>query len=322
MAKARSIALFLSNDDEVQHAWLQEAHIAAQCHDLELHEHWSRDITAQKHQILEALRQDRHDGFVILPWTHAGPGAVLEQILEREKAVVLLARTSSDLDEHHECSWISLRKKYPRGLCATVVPDARQTGRIQAYQMKALLPAGGTILYVIGDPTSFDSTERLRGLEEVIGKDVRYAMHIVVGNFSAKLAEKACLRWLRSELAKPEGKLDLIGSQSEAMLPGIGRALAQWAEQRERPELLRLPTIAVDGTPRCKQEIDKGLLTATVETQLRVAAAIELLARYFSSGKRPREPIIELPVLSYPRLEKLSPCAPRPRPARASKAGA
>ena len=315
----RTVDVFLTNQDDVQTSWLADARQVAKRHDIALTEHWADDAVTQTREIVQAAWSTTNDALVILAKTPNGPSKLIREAVSRGKSVVLLNRALADMDESAPWSWPNLRKEFPTVLTATVVADALHTGRVQAQQFKTLLPKGGNILYVLGDPASSDGVERYHGIEELLANDRSFTISIAVGGFREDTAETACRRWLRTALGNPGFKLDLVGSQSEVMVPGIRRALQFWAESASRPDFLQVPMTAVDGTPQYKQEVDRGLLAATVETQSRAAAAIELLAKYWYAKAIPPQPIVELPVSSYPSLERLSGHAVR-QPRRATAA--
>ncbi len=323
MSSKRKVALFLTHDDDVQRDWLADAQSDAASRDIELLPHFADDAMTQSQQIAASIWTTPCDALVILAKTACGPRNLLREAVTRERSVVLLNRTSSDMDPAEPWSWPSLRKDFPAILTATTVPDAIETGRLQARQFHALLPGGGNILYVLGDPTSSDGVDRLRGLEEVLAQDQSYNMRMAVGGFREASADAACRRWLRTALANSSFKLDLIGSQSEVMIPGIRASLQAWAAEAKRPDLLEVPITAVDGTDLYKSEVDRGMLAATVETPSRITAAIDLLASHWAHRRIPSELIIELPVRSYPPLEQLKPVAPNgPRRAAQARIGA
>lgn len=281
------VDVFLTHQDDVQACWLRDAQLAANPYNITLSEHWADDAVSQGRQIVQSIWSPASHALVILAKGSNGPTNLLREAATHGKSVVLLNRTISDMDPSTTWSWPTLNRDFPATLMATVVPDALDTGRIQARQFKALLPRGGTILYVLGDPASSDGTERLRGIEEVLAKNKAYTIATAVGGFLDNASENACRRWLRTALLNPNFHLGVVGSQSETMVPGIRRALQACAANNDRSELLRVPLTAVDGTPRYKQEIDRGLLTATVETPSRIAAAVRVLAEFWSTHKKP-----------------------------------
>jgi ABC-type sugar transport system substrate-binding protein len=312
VTKKRIVAMFLTHQDDIQTSWTTDGRAVAERWGIALRDFWAEDMVTQSRQIAQAVWNADVQAVVIMASTQSGPTNLIREAVSRGKPVVLLNRTTSDSDEAAAWSWPTLRKDFPAVLTATVLPDAFQTGRVQALQFKALLPLGGNALYVLGDPSSSDGVGRLRGIEDVLAKDAAYQMTTVVGGFREGTAEAACRRWLRTAMADPGFELGIIGSQSEAMLPGIRRAVQRCAEHFSRPQLLRVPMTAVDGTQRYKQEVDQGLLAATVETPSRVAAAIDLIGRFWLDGAIPRDPIVELPANSYPAFNRLRPAAHPP----------
>jgi ABC-type sugar transport system substrate-binding protein len=305
MAGTGKVAVFLTHKDDVQTTWLADATVAARRHGLQLVEHWGEQATIQSHQIGDWIWRNECDALVILATTHAGPTSLLREAVTHGRSVILLNRTSTDLDEGSPWSWPTLRRDHPKVLVATAVPDAQAAGRLQGQQFRALLPRGGTVLHVVGDPHSGDGAERQKGLESVVGHDPSFRLARVIGGYQAGLAAEACLRWLRMMAPNPRFQLDLVGSESEAMIPGIRRALDEGARELARPGLPGLPLTAIDGLPQYKREVDQGRLAATVEMPSRVAAAVDLLATFWKEGKRPARPIVTLPASSYPPLERL-----------------
>ncbi|MBN2371641.1 MAG: substrate-binding domain-containing protein [Vicinamibacteria bacterium] len=305
MPTNRIVAVLLTHKDETQLSWLEDARPLAARMSIDLVDQWTENSTVQSQQIGERVWKQRCDALIILAATMMGPTVLLREAVSRGKSVVLLNRTSTDMDENAAWSWPRLRRDFPGTLAASTVPDAVETGRVQARQLKAVLPNGGHVLHVLGDPASFDGKERLRGMEESLAGDDTYKVSKVTGGFQETLAEETCMHWLRFAVLTPDFSLDVVVSQSEIMIPGIRRAVENAARRFNRPDLRNVPMLAIDGLPRYKKEIDKGLLTATVEMPSRVSSAIETLARYWQTGTKPTQPIIHLPVASYPSLDIL-----------------
>ncbi len=305
MAGTGRVAVFLTHKDDVQIAWLADAKLVAQRHGLQLVEHWGEQATIQSHQLGDWIWRNECDALVLLATTSAGPTRLLREAVTRGRSVVLLNRTSTDMDEASPWSWPVLRREFPQALVATAVPDAVETGRVQAQQFRALLPRGGTLLQVVGDPHSSDGADRQKGINAVLGHDQAFRLTRAIGGWQAAVAAEACLRWLRIMVLNPRFHLDLVGSESEAMVPGIRDALSRAAQELAFPGLVDVPLTAVDGLPQYKREVDLGRLAATVAMPSRVAAAIELLAAFWKEGKRPPRPVVTLPVASYPTLDKL-----------------
>ena len=68
----------------------------------------------------------------------------------------------------------NLRRQYPALAVFAVGSDQMEIGRIQGRQMKTLLPAGGTVLYIQGPLATTAAQERLKGMQEAIaGSPIR-----------------------------------------------------------------------------------------------------------------------------------------------------
>ncbi|MBN1962187.1 MAG: sugar ABC transporter substrate-binding protein [Deltaproteobacteria bacterium] len=302
----KNVNVLLTRQDNVQNRWFEDAQAIAAQRKIHLTAHWTLNSFKQQEQFNDSIKQENCDGIVILA-VLAGPMHLIRKAVEHNKPVVLLNRTPSDMDEKVDWSWPILQREFPQTLVATMLPDAIETGREQARQIRALLPHGGRILSVLGDPGSSDSADRLKGFLEVIKGDISYSVATVAGNFSPDVAETACLRWLETMSKHAGFKVDAIASQSEAMIPGIRSAFRKAAAQFNLPHLIKSPISAIDGTPEYKIEVDRGTLAGLIETPSRVAAAINLLADYWEYGFKPSRPVELLPVSSYPPLNRIKP---------------
>lgn len=156
MPATKTIAVLLTHKDDVQLGWLEEAQAVAQRYDIRLVDEWGEDPRGQNKIICEYVWKHACDGLAILCATFAGPTCLLNQVVSQKRAIVLLNRTAGDMDPNTTWSLPRLRQEFSGVLTAGTVPDAIETGRIQARQFKSLLPQGGHLLYVLGDPFSSD----------------------------------------------------------------------------------------------------------------------------------------------------------------------
>jgi ABC-type sugar transport system substrate-binding protein len=310
MAAIKRVALFLTHDDDAQRAWAATVREACRTAGFELEQHWSEDPTAQNHLIGESIFKGAADALLILPATASGPAALLSQAAARGQAIVLLDRVTHDLSPDVSWSLPRLRRERPDLLAVRVAPDEEEIGRIQGRQILALLPVGGSALYVQGDARTPAASGRTAGLEEVLASRPGYEIRKVDGGWSSARAETAVVEWLKLVLRDPRYRLELVVAQSEVMLEGIRRGLERIARESSRPELLSLPMTACDGLPDFKRAVDEGRLAATVEIPSRTAAAMHILIDYASRGALPASCEIALPPSSYPSLDRLG------RPAR------
>jgi ribose transport system substrate-binding protein len=190
----------------------------------------------------------------------------------------------------------SLRRQAPTVPVLAVGSDQVEIGRIQGRQMRILLPAGGTVLYIQGPFTATAAGERLRGMQEAIA-DARIKTVMLDGQWTESSAEHAVRQWLRLGTSKGV-RIDLVAGQDDSMARGARRAIeaaqagvAHWGE---------IPFLGIDGVPDVGQKlVQTGRLTATVVMPPNTGPALEALAGWLRSGVLPPAEV-RVPVRSYP----------------------
>jgi ABC-type sugar transport system substrate-binding protein len=183
---------------------------------------------------------------------------------------------------------------------ATIGPDQVEAGRLQGRQVRALLPSGGFILYVLGPALTASAQDRLAGLQEALDGS-RVEVSQVYGNWQTGLAEEAVAEWLRVVL-QTRVRLDLVVCQNDAMAVGARNVLERLAAQH--PDLTRVAVTGLDGRDDVgKTLVDQGRLAATIVLPSSGAPAVEWLAKAFKGESVPRA--VVLPVTSYPDLPEL-----------------
>jgi ABC-type sugar transport system substrate-binding protein len=313
MPTPRRIALFLSLPNETTQAWVSDAKKEARRYNLEVIEYWYENSTQkQTRQISECIFNDLADALIIMPARFSGPARLIAQAVSKNKPVVLLNRTAGDMNPDVAWSLPQLNLQYPSVLAACVTPDEIEIGRLQGRQIRALLPDGGTVLYVQGDTMTSAAMDRTTGMEEIIRGDARYRIGKVDGKWNAESAKTAVLDWLNVVRSDDTLRLDLVCSQSEMMIPGIQAALSSGANESVGSRLRQALLICCNGLPASKREVDKGILAATIEIPLRIPPAIRLVGEYWNMGKLPPEPELKLQPTSYPPLDALANRASRP----------
>src|SRR5215471_3422373 len=87
-----------------------------------------------------------------------------------------------------------LRGEYPKLPLFTVGSDQTEIGRLQARQIRTLLPSGGTVLYIQGPPNSPAAGERLAGTQEGLASSTT-RMTVIDSRWSEESAERAVRSW-------------------------------------------------------------------------------------------------------------------------------
>jgi len=131
-----------------------------------------------------------------------------------------------------------------------VSSDHLEVGRIQARQCAALLPKGGTALYLQGPSDSSVAKERLLGLEE--GRPGNLNLIILKGQWTEESARRAVTSWLKLSTSKKMG-IDMVVAQNDAMAIGVRKAFQEAAPEQEKERWLQRPFLGVDAVPETGQ---------------------------------------------------------------------
>jgi len=194
----------------------------------------------------------------------------------------------------------ALRAEFPEVPLFIVMPDQGEIGAIQARQVRALLPRGGSVLYVQGLAASSPARARLAGLTRGLEGSAVTVASVVEGNWMSEDAEKAAGDWLLLMLRAGRQKVDLVGCQSDEMAMGVKKALLATAEKLQRPEVARIPVTGCDGHPRVGRKlVDEGALAATIVVPSTGAPAVDQLLKAVATRQIPPAELI-LHVSSYP----------------------
>jgi ABC-type sugar transport system substrate-binding protein len=203
----------------------------------------------------------------------------------------------------------SLRTQFPHVPSAMVVIDNLELGRIQGQQLKTLLPGGGTVLCVRGNPFDSASRGRTQGLhQELLAGPIK--IEETDGLWRPDVAESAVYKWLTSPTRRLL-PLRAVACQNDEMALAARQAVTRAAVELGRPELRAVPIVGGDGLPgKGLRWVDDGKLTATVSVTLPARPAIELLARHWKTGA-PLPVVTSLRPSSYPPVDRLKPETPR-----------
>ena len=165
--------------------------------------------------------------------------------------------------------------------------DNLEVGRIQGRQFAALLPKGGSVLYVEGPSRSASAQKRTLGMLET--KPANIHISTIRGEWTEHSAQRAIRSWLKLATSQKMAA-DLVAAQDDSMAMGARKAFQEIADQQEQKRWLRLPFTGCDGQPATGQTwVREGLLAATIYIPPFAGQAIEILARAMKSGTQPPE---------------------------------
>jgi ribose transport system substrate-binding protein len=195
-----------------------------------------------------------------------------------------------------------LRRSY-RVPIFTLTSDHEEVGRIQGQQFGALLPSGGSVLYIQGPAESLAAKQRSAGMYET--KPVNIQLKIMKAQWTEESAYKTVSSWLRLSTSH-ETRVDVVGAQDDSMAVGARKAFQDHTTGPARDRWLSLPYTGCDGLPKTGQAwVRSGLLAATVVIPPNTGDAIDMIVQSMRTGVTPPERSTTA-VSSFPALETLS----------------
>jgi ribose transport system substrate-binding protein len=237
--------------------------------------HANNDAVAQSQQLLHYIQDSsvvRPDAIMFEP---AG-GTAFPQVARAAAAagigwVVL----------NHEVDYIlELRRSFKVPIFA-ISSAHEEIGKIQGKQFAALLPHGGTILYIEGPPNSSAAKERTRGMNKT--KPANIQVKSMRANWTEESAYKTVSSWLRLRTSQ-ETKVDLVAAQDDSMAMGARKAFTEIADG-DRERWLKAPFTGCDGMPKTGQAwVKSGLLAATIFIPPNTDLAMEMLVAAITKG--------------------------------------
>jgi len=188
-----------------------------------------------------------------------------------------------------------------------VSSDHIEIGRIQGRQFAALLPRGGSVLYIEGPSQSSAAHERTSGMLETKPSNIQVRM--LKAQWTEESACRAVRSWLK--LATSQGaSIKLVGAQDDSMAMGARKAFQEITHEAERSRWLSLPFTGCDGQPATGQAwVREKWLTATIHIPPLTGQAMEILAKAIRDRSQPPE-ISLTTSFSIPPLESLAPRNP------------
>jgi ribose transport system substrate-binding protein len=186
----------------------------------------------------------------------------------------------------------------------TVGSDHSEIGRIQGKQFGALLPQGGSILYLEGPSQSSSAQKRTAGMLETKPSNIQ--VKILKGHWTEESAERAVHSWLKLATSQT-AVISLVGAQDDSMAMGARKAFQKITNEVERMRWLSLPFTGCDGQPAAGQKwIGEGWLAATIYVPPLAGKAIEILAKAIQERTQPPEHTVSVS-FSIPPLDALAP---------------
>src|SRR5271157_5641041 len=254
------------------------------------------DAITQSTQLLRVIQveaQNRPDAIIFEPVGGTALPQVAHTAIQAGIGWAVLNRDAAYIAEFRRTSQVPI---------FGVSSDQVEVGRIAGRQCAALLPRGGSILYIQGPSLSAVAKERELGLHGTIPAKIQVA--VLHGQWTDESGHRAVQSWLRLSTSK-KAVIDLVLSQNDAMAIGARKAFQELPNELDRERWLTIPFLGCDGVPKTGQAwVRSGLLTATIVIPPNAGMALEM---FFDALEKKRVlPERAFTVASsYPSLETL-----------------
>lgn len=297
MSKLRILVSLTTNDNDYQIEQASAAEQAARKHGAEVQLLYANnDAIDQSTQILKAVQaeeEERPSAIIFEPVGGTALPQVARAAVDAGIAWVVLNR---------EANYVGELRRLGKAPVFVVTVDHVEIGRIQARQCAALLPTGGTALYVQGPSENSATKDRLKGMLDL--KPANLHLINLKGQWTEESSMRAVRSWLKLTTSK-KAIVDLVAAQDDSMAIGARKAFQEISSEIERERWLATPFIGIDGLPKTGQAwVRSGLLRATIFSPPNTGQAIDMLVDALQNGKPQPERAITQAV-SIPELDVL-----------------
>jgi ribose transport system substrate-binding protein len=273
MKKLRFVVSLTNDDNDYQQEQAAAAEKAAQRFGVDVKiVHANNDAVEQSQQLLEYVQnpKNRPDAILFEPCG----GTAFPQVARAAAAAGI-----GWVVMNHDVDYVTeLRRSHKIPIFA-ITSDHEEIGKIQGQQFAALLPNGGTILYIEGPPNSSAAKDRSRGMNYT--KPAKIQIKSMRANWTEDSSYRAVSSWLRLRTSQ-QTAIDLVGAQDDSMAMGARKA---FSEISGAERWLKLPFTGCDGMPKTGQTwVRSGLLAATIHIPANTDLAIEMLVHAINNG--------------------------------------
>ena len=237
------------NDFQLAQALSAEQTAQKRAIDLEI-VYADNDAVQQSTQILKAIQVPvgtRPDAIVIEP----ASGTALPQVARAACAVgigwAVLNRAPDYISELRRTSTAPI---------FSISSDHVEIGRIQGRQFAALLPNGGSVLYIEGPSHSSSAKNRTLGMLETKPSNIQVAT--LKGQWTEESAWKAVRSWLQLTTSR-RAALDLVGAQDDSMAMGARKAFQETADEEQEDGPVYSSLAAMDYPHTGQAWVTKGI---------------------------------------------------------------
>jgi ribose transport system substrate-binding protein len=297
MAKPRFLVSLTTSDNDYQIEQAQSAEASARKLGVEVQVVFAdNDAINQSTQVLKAIQSAEA----------ARPSAIIfEPVGGTALPQVAQAAVSAGIGWgvlNRDATYITDLRKIATAPVFGLTSDHIEIGRIQGRQFAALLPHGGSVLYIQGPSENSAAKERTLGMRET--KPANIQVTILKAQWTEESSTRAVRSWLKL-VTSQRAPIDLIGAQDDSMAVGARRAFEELTNDSEKERWLSLPYTGCDGLPKTGQSwVRSGLLAATVFVPPNAGEAMEMVFNALHSKKQIPERVLTVPI-SIPALSEL-----------------
>jgi len=211
---------------------------------------------------LEAMIAQGISGLVISPNDVAALAPAIQSVMDAGIPVVTVDRNVTDVET-----------------LAHVGADNVEGGRAQGRYLIELLPDGGQIFELLGQPGASPAIDRHAGLDEVLAE--QDAIEVVVSQ-TANFARADAVTVVESALASNPEPVAIVCANDD---------MAFGAAEVAEANGLAIPIIGFDALPEALIAISEGRMAATIEQFPggQATGAIDILVAFLRDGAEPAE---------------------------------
>jgi len=299
LSKFKFVLSLITRENDYQREQARAAEAAALRLDVDLEILYAdSDSVTQSSQLLDIIHKYKStlSGIVVEPaggteFPQVGNAAVNAGI-----AWIVLNRDAASL--------ASLRRKSAVPSFA-VSSDHVEVGHIQARQLAAILPQGGSALYIQGPSSSLAAQQRMAGLQQARPNNLEVKI-LKSSNWTEEGGHSAVASWLKLSTSRQQ-EIHAVVGQNDSIAIGARRAFEDVKSAHEVYPWTDLPFLGVDGLPKTGQSwVGSGLLKATVIVPAVEGAALDIAVNALQSNTQPPDQH-RVPAQSFPSLDSLRP---------------
>jgi len=211
---------------------------------------------------LEAATAQGIDGLVISPNDVAALAPAIQAVIDADIPVVTVDRNVTDV-----------------ATLAHVGADNVEGGRAQGRYLIEILPDGGDIYELQGQPGATPAIDRHAGLDEILS--AQDAVNVVVSQTAEFARDKAVTVFESALAGNPEPKAVVCANDDMAF--GVSEVA--------QAQGLSIPILGFDALPEALIAINDGTMAATVEQFPggQSTQAIDILVAFLKDGTQPEE---------------------------------